>query len=141
MSQHKPVVNKIGEHHYELPCSVCGRTAVVIRMGPGKDVVDRQAAGTLYLLYRGITHEPLPGLAAEHADLVFPYLEAGDLAGLHAYFKEIDVRMEEGIDAYCPECDAIYCWTHFDAYQEFDDGFYDCTMGVCPQSHRRVLDD
>jgi len=133
-------VIKVSDRHYELPCSVCGETAVVIRKGTRGDRDDKDKAE--YLLYKGITHEPSPGLDARHADRIFQWLERSDLASIHAYFKEIDVRMEDGMDAYCPECDAIYCWTHFDASPEFEDGWwYDCTTGTCPQGHSRVLDD
>jgi hypothetical protein len=139
MLRQKVMIKKVSDQHYELTCSLCGQTAVVVRVGTRDDWADKD--GTEYLQYRGITHEPMPGLDAKHGERIFPWLEKGDLAAIHAYFKEIDVRMEEGIDAYCPECDAIYCWTHFNPYQEFDDGFYDCTWGTCPQGHRRILDD
>jgi hypothetical protein len=28
-----------------------------------------------------------------------------------------------------------------DTYILFDEGFYDCTMGTCPDRHRHMLDD
>ncbi|MFX1280585.1 MAG: hypothetical protein ACFFA3_14505 [Promethearchaeota archaeon] len=47
----------------------------------------------------------------------------------------------EGVDAYCPECDNIYCWEHYNAKEEYDDGFYDCTNDECPKGHKRIIDD
>jgi hypothetical protein len=47
----------------------------------------------------------------------------------------------EGLDAYCPKCGKIYCWEDYKAREEYDDGFYDCTMGECPAGHRRMIDD
>lgn len=151
--QHGPAVRKVGEHHYELPCRECGEIAVVIRRGPRDSIwgtggrPDRAPdllwgeLGRQYLLYRGITHEPLPGLDASHCERISGWLDTGDVATVHEYLKQIDVRMEDGIDAYCPECDAIYCATHYHTRVEFDDGFYDCTNGTCPHGHTRILDD
>jgi hypothetical protein len=45
------------------------------------------------------------------------------------------------VDAYCPECDKIYCWEHYNAKEEYDGGFYDCTYGEYPKSHKRMIDD
>ncbi len=42
---------------------------------------------------------------------------------------------------YCPECNACYCRLHWLRQMEFDDGFYDRTLGTCPRGHRRLLDD
>ena len=42
---------------------------------------------------------------------------------------------------YCPECDACYCGGHWRQWMEFDEGFYDCTRGVCPRGHERMLYD
>ena len=47
----------------------------------------------------------------------------------------------EGLDAYCPECDEIYCYTHYNAQEFWDEGFYDYTKGTCPNGHVRDIDD
>jgi hypothetical protein len=47
----------------------------------------------------------------------------------------------EAAPFYCPECAACYCSTHWATEVIFDEGFYDCTMGVCPAGHRELLDD
>jgi hypothetical protein len=49
--------------------------------------------------------------------------------------------LPEGIDAFCPECDAIYCHSHYRTQVVEDEGFYDCTYGTCPRGHRRMIDD
>ena len=49
--------------------------------------------------------------------------------------------MEDGIGAYCPRCDKAYCRFHYDLSEEWDQGFYDCTYGTCPEGHRRIVDD
>lgn len=45
---------------------------------------------------------------------------------------------------YCPDCAKNYCRNCWQATPLFDDdfpGWYDCTEGICPQGHRRILDD
>jgi hypothetical protein len=31
--------------------------------------------------------------------------------------------------------------SHYQLVTEYDDGFYDCTRGTCPEGHRRMVDD
>lgn len=89
------------------------------------------------LVYTGITHRR--SLRKDHANSLFEILENEDLSGVHQFM--LKYHSLEGLDAYCPECDKIYCWEHYNARVEYDDGFYDCTMGECPAGHRRMIDD
>ena len=73
------------------------------------------------------------------ANKLFKILKKEDLSEVHSFMK--DYLCYEGIDAYCPECDKIYCWEHYNARVEYDDGFYDCTCGECPAGHLRMIDD
>ncbi len=125
-----PVI-KVSDQEYHLPCSVCGKVSVVIKIG----VPDYSK--NLGVVYAGITHSTSYPL--ENAKEVFELLAAGNLKALHQLFK--DRLVYEGIDAYCPECDKIYCYIHYNAVQNFDDGFYDDTDGTCPQGHTRMIDD
>jgi hypothetical protein len=34
-----------------------------------------------------------------------------------------------------------YCGADWWTYVLVDEGFYDCTMGICPQGHRHMVDD
>lgn len=124
-------VIKVSESEYHLPCSVCGKISVEYKIGYGR--FDKHES----LVYSGITHSR--SLNKNLADKVFPFLKKGDLESAHEFMK--DYMCYEGIDAYCPECDKIYCWEHYNARVEYDDGFYDCTMGECPAEHRRMIDD
>jgi len=45
------------------------------------------------------------------------------------------------IDAFCPDCDKIYCRNHYNVTEEWDEGYYDCSYGICPKGHRRMIDD
>jgi hypothetical protein len=42
---------------------------------------------------------------------------------------------------YCPECELNYCGADWETFPVFDEGFYDCTMGICPSGHRHTVDD
>lgn len=51
---------------------------------------------------------------------------------------------------YCPECRAVYAsgvWNMDMQFEQDDDplggmpNWYDCTYGVCPEDHRRLIDD
>ena len=124
-------VIKASDLEYHLPCSVCGKSAVEFRIGYGR--LDEKES----LVFRGITLET--SLNVKLANMLFKILQKKDLLGVHNFMKKY--HSFEGVDAYCPECDNIYCWEHYNAREEYDDGFYDCTYGECPKGHKRMIDD
>jgi hypothetical protein len=128
----KTKIYKISDKEYRLPCSICGTIAVIFKIE-----VDRWSNEEA-LIYTGITHQT--GLGLNLADPVFKLLETGQIAEVHQLLGNY-VATEQGIDAYCPDCDKIYCWEHYSPVEEFDDGFYDDTMGTCPEGHTRMIDD
>jgi len=124
-------VIKVSDLEYHLPCSVCGKIVVEFKIGYGR--FDKNES----LVFRGITHER--SLNINLANDLFKILQGKDLLEVHNFMKKY--HSYEGLDAYCPECNKIYCWEHFNAREEFDDGFYDCTYGECPKGHKRMIDD
>ena len=130
-TKHIKRVIKVSDSEYHLPCSVCGKISVECKIGYG--LFDDHES----LVYSGITHSR--SLKKNLASELFKILKKRDLSEVHLFMK--DYLCDEGIDAYCPECDKIYCWEHYNARVEYDDGFYDCTMGECPAGHRRMIDD
>jgi len=125
-------IYKISDKEYRLPCSICGTIAVIFKID-----VDRWSHEEA-LIYTGITHQT--GLGLNLASPIFKLLEKGQIAEAHQLLGNY-VPMEQGIDAYCPDCDKIYCWEHYKPVEEFDDGFYDDTLGTCPEGHTRMIDD
>ncbi len=117
---------------YRLPCSICGRTAITVKIA-----VPRYES-ELRLVYEGITHAT--GYPLQHADVVFDLLEKGELKELHDYFIQ-ELGHYEGLDGYCPDCDAVYCAIHYDVQEIWDEGFYDYSIGRCPLGHERMIDD
>ena len=126
-----PRVIKKSDQEYHLPCSICGEVAVVYKIGVGQ--FDKEEK----LLYRGIICGT--SLNKHLADKLFKILENEDIAGVHEFMRKH--HSYEGVDAYCPECDKIYCWNHYKLEEEWEEGFYDCTYGECPEGHRRMIDD
>jgi hypothetical protein len=41
---------------------------------------------------------------------------------------------------FCVKCGKSYCWEHWKRLLEYDDGFFDCVTGTCPEGHRKILD-
>jgi hypothetical protein len=130
---HPPLerVVKVSNSEYNLPCSVCGKVSFVVQITvpPWGDAEK--------LVISGICAQQAFDL--DFASRAFLLLDAGDLRGLYALVQE--AGNFPGIDAYCPECDAIYCREHYNAEEEYDEGFYDDTHGTCPRGHRRMIDD
>jgi len=125
-------VIRISDEQYDLPCSVCGQSAVQIYRAGEKEKILKG------LICAGITRSF--SLAPQYQEKVLAWLAAGDLASVHSYLEK-DVDVDGGLDAYCPPCDRIYCYIHYNVSREFDEGFYDCCYGTCPQGHRRLIDD
>ena len=75
-----------------------------------------------------ITHGFVP------ADRVAVALGTGDAAALFAIDREY-------APFWCPRCGSSYCRDHYRAWAVYDDGFFDCYRGVCPEGHERMLSD
>ncbi|MFX0134003.1 MAG: hypothetical protein ACFFDN_10205 [Candidatus Hodarchaeota archaeon] len=127
----KERVIKISDLEYQLPCSVCSKIAVEFKVGYGR--LDKNES----LVFRGITIETSLNITLAYE--IFSILQRKDLLGFHNFMKKY--HSYEGVDAYCPKCDKIYFWEHYNAREEYDDGFYDCTYGECPNGHKRMIDD
>ena len=125
-------VDKLGEDSYVLLCSSCGKVAAVFRTDVPKLSTTEEKA----ILFEGVTRSNHFDMT--NAGVIFERLEQGNVRGLNDYVEHL---VEGGVDAYCPNCDRAYCKDHWDLEEEWDEGFYDCTYGTCPEGHRRLLDD
>ena len=125
-------VIKVDNEHFELLCAVCGKTAV-------KFIIDFPIVGdSKDLIYSGITHSKAIGL--KHKNKIFQLLTDKKISELHNYLIKY-CSFEDGIDAYCPQCDKIYCREHYNVKIVWDNGFYDYAIGKCPEGHERIIDD
>lgn len=118
-----------------LLCAECGETAAIFESG---------------MTYRGLMH--FAGLdvnrlrlPAEAEKELFGLIDRQDIAGADRALPRhapMDTTLRQGIDAYCPACDALYCKDHWRAHEERDsDNYYDGTSATCPKGHTRTIDD
>lgn len=127
-----------GPEDYQLPCARCGAPAVTIQRARNADESRHLVLPDSDLVYAGIAKRTTLDPAV--MDRIFAWLRGGDLAALHHYLaKEADI--DGGLDAYCPDCDLVYCRLHYRVREEWDQGFYDCSYGTCPHDHTRLIDD
>jgi len=126
-------VIKVSDDEYNLCCSICGKVATSFRIG--NDQFTKKQA----LICTGLVHKAAIRLTA--AEKIFTWLDQEDIAHIHSFLKDTTIVFEEGLDAYCPKCDKIYCEDHYTIREEWDEGFYDCTYGTCPENHTRMIHD
>jgi hypothetical protein len=125
-------VTRLSPEHYELPCSFCGKPAVEIHPAPPEEKILQG------VICAGISRAV--GLNLSDKEKIFGWLDREDLAALHKYMAS-DCDIDGGLDAYCPTCDRIYCRTHYNVREVWDEGFYDCSKATCPHGHTREIDD
>jgi hypothetical protein len=125
-------VIKYDDDEYHLPCAFCGKVEAGFRIAVSK------RDGKKYLYYIGIT--TTASFDSKDAKKVFSLLEEDNIAAVHD-FAHSSAALEEGIDAYCPKCDKIYCYNHYNVSEKWDEGFYDCHYGTCPLGHKRIIND
>lgn len=123
-------------------CAACGEIAGVVKvtragttvdMGPplGPQTCDRDAIVVDYFLG---TASKLADAATVDAVQQIITSDAPDPAAL----RRIDWELAP---FYCPQCALNYCQADWDTFPVFDEGFYDCTIGICPSGHRHTVDD
>ena len=99
---------------------------------------------------------PLGPQSQDRAGIVIDYFggTAWKLAGPATYGKVCTILAADAPDPaelrrvdwelapfYCPNCGQNYCRADWHTYVLLDDGFYDCTMGTCPNDHQHMVED
>ncbi len=123
-------------------CAACGEMAGVVRtVAAGRPVDMGPPLGTQSQASDGVVVDYFGGTAWRHADAqTFQAVQAiltgeqPDPVALH----KIDWELAP---FYCPDCDLNYCRPDWNAHILLDEGFYDCTVGICPNGHRHTIDD
>ncbi|WP_156391958.1 MULTISPECIES: hypothetical protein [unclassified Nocardioides] len=113
---------------FEFACSACGVLAATLSVrGAGQTIYDGPSYRLEFLGENsGIVPAGLVELL-EGRDEIDPL----DVAHLHG---------ELGAFC-CVACELNYCAKCWSTWIEFDEGFYDCTRGRCPNGHEQMLDD
>ncbi|PYP85714.1 MAG: hypothetical protein DMG65_20185 [Candidatus Angelobacter sp. Gp1-AA117] len=71
---------------------------------------------------------------------------SGDRGELQAALREADPAALYKVERlwapfYCAECARVYCRRHWQIFPVYDENFYDCSYGYCPENHKRLIDD
>jgi hypothetical protein len=79
------------------------------------------------------THTFVPGIQVDVA-AVEAAIRTPDPAALFAIDREY-------APFWCRQCEKSYCRDCWLVWIDYDEGFYDCTRGRCPEGHERIMDD
>jgi predicted RNA-binding Zn-ribbon protein involved in translation (DUF1610 family) len=133
----------IASRHRTLACANCGRAAAEIALLPATVAGAALVSGAP--AERTHTRDRL-----ERTDFLGTLTKFGAAVALMELFDAID-RADFGparsldpdfVAFHCPDCGLVYCDTCWRLEPPvFEDGFYDCTRGVCPAGHTHVVDD
>jgi hypothetical protein len=119
-------------------CVACGQLASTVYVLEA-DQSDPKAADEVMSTYHRIAIWGGPvsvtiGLDPSQRASVLAAVNANDASALF----ELD---REFAPFWCPECEATYCAQHYVHWDVYDDGFFDCIRGTCPNGHERMLLD
>ena len=133
---------RTGQGAASFRCAACGEMAGVVKvarsgatvdMGPplGRETYDRDGIVVDYFLGTAWRSADAATLDAV-AEIV------GSAAPDPLALRRIDWQLAP---FYCADCALSYCRADWHTYVLVDEGFYDCTMGVCPAGHKHMVDD
>ncbi len=129
---------------YEYSCDICGKLAGSIEFifeEEHEDIILCWPSLELPKPKSVIVTQSFLGTATiprdeEYLELIMDYLDNRDLKSV---LKEFD---GDNLAFYCPTCDKCYCGDHWRTRLVMEDfGWYDYTMGTCPEGHERMIDD
>jgi hypothetical protein len=114
-------------------CTECGRPAGTLTLVPSHapNLLGRAGPTLVLMSFLGSMSPPVE---TNEYESVREALDRHDAA---AFYK----RDSELAPFWCPRCERVYCGSHWMQETFFDDGFFDCIYGTCPQGHRRMLWD
>lgn len=145
-----PGITRFGDRIEQGPaasfrCARCGEVAGVVRvaragttvnMGPPLGTETQNRDGLVLDYFLGTAWY---AVASETLDAVQALIDPGNVDPLA--IRQVDWLLWEVTPFYCPDCKLNYCSKDWDTSVLFDEGFYDCTVGICPNGHRHTLDD
>ena len=123
-------------------CAGCGEIAAVVRvvpagaaadMGPPLGRQSQSRAGVVVDYFDGTAWKAV-GIEVFQAVRGILASEAPNPVAL----RQIDWELAP---FHCPECGQNYCRADWHPTVVFDEGFYDCTRGRCPNGHEHMIDD
>lgn len=123
-----PTGSELGCHTFW--CSRCGRPAGTSTLFFGPTTRREEPHSLLFTqTFLGSSTRRVDDEKAAQAAIT-----EGDAASLSRLDHEL-------VPFWCLRCEQVYCNVHWDHWPEFDDGFFDCTRGRCPEGHIQILLD
>ena len=123
-------------------CAVCGEMAAVVKAVPAGSTADMgPPLGRQSQDRDGIVVDYFGGTAWKAAEAPSYQAVREILSGQApdpAALRRIDPELAP---FYCPDCAQNYCRADCRTRVLVDDGFYDRTMGRCPNGHEHMIDD
>ncbi len=146
--QRKSNVVKIGRDSYYITCAACGKETICFGDQSNSRSETDDVLTTMLTRSREKQYKYLGIVISRYIDVthklaIITLLKHNRIPELNDYLVA-NCSFSEGMDAYCPECSCIYCREHYHIQTVMADdypGFYDCTTGLCPNGHKRIIDD
>ena len=127
-------------YYWQVPCSLCAGNAGSLELLPpgSEERGDTHVFADCWSwLVVSLGYRYQHGVEDSFVEKLKLCLSEGNLRELH--------RIDEFlIPFYCPSCLQPYCQDHWKLKMNFDPdapSHYDDTEGICPQGHRRLVDD
>ena len=116
-------------------CAICGEVACHLKLFVASASEEPQA-GQLrsFLRASGFIGEIEMLVSGEEKDRLQAYMARRSAKEMHELYLKY-------APCFCVQCGRAYCAAHWQMSLAFDEGFYDCTDGVCPEGHEQMLDD
>lgn len=116
----------------EFHCGLCKNLAGTVELLPAGHVEGLGKGNTIFLKDFIGTEKVV--LSAKQSQAIHAALTQTDAAALY--------KVEHLFAPfYCPACACVYCRKHWAVVPEFEDGFFDCSHGWCPEGHKRLIED
>jgi hypothetical protein len=111
----------------------CGRPTETVTLVQGSDSVF-QPNGKYSLSVVTFLGNMMLGVSEEKEGQVQALIQSGDPLSLRRYDLELAAT-------WCRRCGRSYCGDHIRTMPKFDEGFFDCYEGTCPEGHRWTMWD
>jgi hypothetical protein len=111
------------DEDYVLPCAACGESAVTYRLR--KDGVQANSISSVF---------PTTYWKGEEAQRLVELLAEG---GARAVLDYLASPGRGSCDAFCPQCDRIYCREHYAVDEIWSGSWHEASYATCPLGHER----
>ncbi|HKD14084.1 MAG TPA: hypothetical protein VKE71_06005 [Candidatus Angelobacter sp.] len=114
-------------------CALCNETAGTVELlPPGHPEGFSKDTSTIFLKdFIGTEQVVVSAAVSPHLQAALDKTDAAALYQVELLWAPF----------YCPTCARVYCRKHWVIIPEYDEGYFDCSHGTCPEGHRRLTED